>query len=303
MKHRMMAISGCICLLSACIATARQTAMQSGSKPDWKAVDAAMGRAGQDQPDGTHKFMMPRSDLKVMVDGFRIKPGFALGAWVAFREMKGGAEVMGDLVLAEDEITPVMDKLIAAHIDISALHNHLLHETPRVMYMHVHGEGDAVALAKALHDALAETKTPPQSPPAATPGALSFDTKQVDSILGHAGKNNGGVYQFAVPRAAHVMEGGMPVPNSMGVATGINFQPAGAGKAAVTGDFVLIGSEVNPVIEALRQNGIAITALHSHMLEEQPRLFFMHFWAKDDALKLAKGLRAALDKTASQAPQ
>jgi hypothetical protein len=172
------------------------------------------------------------------------------------------------------------------------------------MYMHIHGSGDAVKLATSLHDALALTKTPPPAPaPSGPPPDLGFDGKQVDMILGQTGKNNNGIYQYSVGRAEKITDGGMTVPNSMGVATGINFQPTGAGKAAITGDFVMIGREVNPVIKALRQNGIAVTALHSHMIDEQPRLFFMHFWANDDALKLARGVRAALDQTNSAKPK
>jgi len=269
-------------------------------KPSWKAVDDAVGRQGQDQPDGAHRFAFPRSDLKVTVSGVHIKPGFALGGWAAFQTMGTHSVVMGDLVLTENEITPVMQKLEDSGMEITALHNHLLNETPRVMYMHIHGQGDAVKLATSLHDALALTKTPAAAPaPSGPPPDLGFDAKQMDAILGQSGKNNNGIYQYSVPRAEKITDHGMAVPNSLGITTGINFQPTGAGKAAITGDFVMIGSEVNPVIKALRQNGIAVTALHSHMIDEQPRLFFMHFWANDDALKLAKGLRAALDQTNS----
>jgi hypothetical protein len=214
--------------------------------------------------------------------------------------MGSEAEAMGDLVLTEDEVPAVMQKLIASGIEITALHNHLLQESPRIMYMHIHGRGSAVKLAGSIHDALSATKTPPPSPaPAGAAPELGFDTKQVDAILGHAGKNNNGIYQVAVPRAEKITESNMPIPNSMGLATSINFQPTGGGKAAITGDFVLIGKEVNPVIKALRSGGVAVTAVHSHMLDEQPRLFFMHFWANDDALKLAKTLRSALDQTSS----
>ncbi len=266
---------------------------------DWKAVDDAMGRVGQDQPDGAHKFSMPRSDLKVTVGDVAIKPGFALGSWAAFHNTSKGSEVMGDLVLTEDEVGPVMQKLMDSGIEITALHNHLLNESPRVMYMHIHGHGNAVKLASGIHEALSATKTPPPSAPPAQPPDLGFDTKQVDSILGHAGKNNNGVYQVAVPRSEKITQDFVLIPSSMGLATSLNFQPTGDGKAAITGDFVLLGKEVNPVIKALRSGGVAVTAIHSHMLDEQPRLFFMHFWANDDALKLARTLRSALDQTKS----
>ncbi len=266
---------------------------------DWKEVDAAMGRTGQDQPDGTHKYALPRKDMNVTVNGVQIKAGLALGSWVAFKATsQANATAMGDIVLAEDEVGPVMAELQSGGIEITALHNHLLGETPRVMYMHIHGMGNAANMAKAIHQAIGKTKTP-DAGTAAAPPELDIDTKQIDQILGHSGKNNGGIYQVGVPRAEHITEGGMAISNSMGVATALNFQPTGGGKAAITGDFVLLAKEVNPVIKALRENGIAVTALHSHMLQEQPRLFFMHFWANDDALKLAKGLRAALDQTNS----
>jgi hypothetical protein len=290
-----------IVLLLSSVAASGQTdkAAKASASLDWKDVDSAMGRAGQDQPDGTHKYSLPRKDMNVTVNGVQIKAGLALGSWVAFQSTsQGNSMVMGDLVLAEDEVAPVMAELQSGGIEITALHNHLLGESPRVMYMHIHGMGNAANLGKAIHSAIAKTKTPDASAAAAPPD-LDIDTKQIDQILGHGGKNNGGIYQVSVPRAEHISEGGMAIPNSMGVATALNFQPTGGGKAAITGDFVLLAKEVNPVIKALRENGIAVAALHSHMLQEQPRLFFMHFWANDDALKLAKGLRAALDQTNS----
>jgi hypothetical protein len=267
----------------------------------WKQVEEAMGRPGQTLPGDVIKFGMPRKDLHVFLDGVEIKPGLALGSWAAFKRDSGGAMVMGDLVLTEDEVEPVMLKLQEGGIHESAVHNHLIGESPHVMYMHIASHGDAVQMAKAIHDAVALTKTPgPDAAPVAQPAVeLGFDQKQVEQILGHAGKVSGGVLQIAVPRTETITDSGMTVPPSMGVAIALNFQPTGGGKAAITGDFVLLGTEVNPVMKTLRQNGIAVTALHSHMLMEEPRLFFMHFWANDDAVKLAKGLRQALDDTNS----
>ena len=266
---------------------------------DWKAVEQALGRLGQLQGDGAYKFGLPRGDLKVTVDGVQVKPTLALGSWLAFSAPGQDAMIMGDLVLTEDEVSPVMLALQENGLQITALHNHVLHETPRVMYMHIAGHGDAVKLADAVKKVISLTKTPAPARPPSAPPALEMDTAAIDQILGHKGKVNGGVYQIGVPRAEKITEAGMTVPGSMGLATALNFQPTGAGKAAITGDFVLLGSEVNPVIKALRQNGIQVTALHNHMLQEEPRLFFVHFWASDDAVKLAKGLRAALDNTNS----
>ena len=295
-------------LVGACLSwgalAAGQTSAPSAagaSTSDWKEVEAAMGRPGQVLSGDVIKFGMPRKDLHIVLDAVEIKPGLALGSWAAFKRDGGGAMVMGDLVLPEDEVEPVMMKLQEGGIHESAVHNHLIGESPRVMYMHIASHGNAVQMAKIIHDALALTKTPgPDAAPAAQFTAdLGFDQGQVEQILGHTGKVNGGILQIAVPRAEAITDSGMTVPPSMGVATALNFQPTANGKAAVTGDFVLLGSEVNPVIKALRTNGIAVTALHSHMLMEEPRLFFMHFWANDDAIKLAKGLRTALDKTNS----
>ena len=273
---------------------------QNAPAGDFRAVEQALGRSGQPQADGAYKFGLPRGDLKVTVGDVQVKPALALGSWVAFSSPGQDAMVMGDLVLAEDEVSPVMSALQENGLQITALHNHLLHETPRVMYMHIAGHGDAIKLAGAIKQVIALTKTPGPSQPASTPPAIDLDTAAIDQALGHKGKVNGGVYQVVAPRAEKITEAGMAVPGSMGLATGMNFQPTGGGKAAITGDFVLLGSEVNPVIKALRQNGIQVNAIHSHMLEEQPRLFFMHFWANDDAVKLAKGLRAALDQTNSK---
>jgi hypothetical protein len=272
---------------------------QQTTSNEWKAVSDALGRTGKPQPDGAIKFGMPRKDLKVTANGVAIKPGLALGSWAAFANVGGKTEAMGDLVLTETEVGPVMQSLLSSGIEVTALHNHLLFEQPRVMYMHFHGMGDGVQIARALREALGKTATPPDAPTQAQPAAIDLDAKQIDSILGHKGTNNGGIYQFAVARSEKIMMDGSQIPNSMGIATAINFQQLGAGKAAITGDFVLLASEVNPVMRALRDNGIAVTAVHSHMLTEEPRLFFMHFWAQDDALKLARGLRAALDKTHS----
>jgi uncharacterized protein DUF1259 len=262
----------------------------------WQAqVGQALGKTGSAVAGGIYRVGLPRTDLKVTLDGVELKPGFALGSWLAFEKMGDSGMVMGDLVLTMDEVSPVMKKLVEGGIEVTALHNHLLRNQPFTMYMHVLGHGDPVKLAAALHAALAESKTPfAAAAPATAAPPLDLDTAAIDAALGVKGTNAGGVYQVGIPRAEPITENGMGVPPAMGSAVAINFQPTGAGKAAITGDFVLIAKEVNPVAKALREHGIEVTALHNHMLDDQPRLFFMHFWANDDAKKLAEGLKAAL---------
>lgn len=268
---------------------------------DWKAVDAAMGRAATAQPGDVYRYSLPRADLRVTAAGVQLRPALALGSWVAFKAHGDGAMAMGDLVLSETEVAPVISRLQQGGIEQTAVHHHVLHESPRVVYVHIHAHGDPVRIAETVRAAVALTKTPPAAP-AAAPSTEPFgiDTAQVARALGHAGRVNGGVYQLSIPRAETIRDGDFEVPPSMGLGTAINFQPTGGGKAAITGDFVMVASEVNGVIRALRENGIEVTSLHNHLLNEQPRLFFMHFWANDDALKLARGLRAALDKTNSR---
>jgi len=279
----------------------------SAAENDWAKVADALGKSGAEMPGNVYRVGLPRTDLHVTLDGVAIKPTLALGSWLAFQSNGDVTMVMGDLVLTEDEIGPVMKKLLENGIEITALHNHLLRAQPATFYMHVLGHGDPAKLATALHDGLALSGTPlgnatasvssqPPSGGAAQPPQLDLDTAMIDRTLGAKGKAVGGVYQVGVPRAETIHDNGMEVPVAMGSAEAINFQPTGGGKAAITGDFVLTAKEVNPVLRALRENGIEVTALHNHMLDDQPRLFFMHFWANDDAQKLAQGLRAALDK-------
>jgi hypothetical protein len=282
--------------LFACMTAVVVPASAPAASIDWSKVDQAMGKKGADQPGGVHKYGLPRSDLSVTVDGVTIKPTLALGSWLAFQPTPDGAMLMGDLVLTDTEISPVMQRLIDDGVEITAIHNHLIRTSIPVLYMHVGGHGDPVKLANTLHSALALSKTPLSQPaPAAPPPALDLDTASIEKTLGFKGAANGGVYQFSIPRAESVSEGGMAVPPSLGTAIAINFQSTGGGKAAITGDFVLLGSEVNPILKTLRQHGIEVTALHSHMIDDSPHLFFMHFWANDEAQKLAQGLRAALD--------
>jgi len=272
-------------------------AVPSGaSEPQWTPVAQALGKSGNEMPGGIYRVGMPRTDLHVMLDGVELKPTFALGSWVAFQPMGNQAMVMGDLVLTETEIQPVMKKLQDGGLEITALHNHLLRAQPATFYMHVLGHGEPVALARALHEALLLSKTPLGNAPAAAAERVDLNTAMLDRVLDGNGQIAGGVYQVGIPRADNVTSHGMTLPPPMGTAQSINFQSTGNGKAAITGDFILTAAEVTPVMRTLRDNGIDVTALHNHMLDEQPRMFFMHFWGNDDAAKLANGLHAALEK-------
>jgi hypothetical protein len=266
---------------------------------DWKKVDAALGKTAAVSGE-VHRYGLPRSDLHVTLDGIAIKPALALGGWVSFAPMHGEAMVMGDLVLLETEITPVMTKLLDGGLDITAIHNHILRASPATFYMHVGGHGDPEKMAAVIRSALSASKTP-FDPPATTAGpapAVDLDTAKLDQIMGVKGNPIGGVYQFGVPRREPTIESGMQVNGPLGGANAVNFQPTGSGKAAITGDFLVTGNEVNPLIRALRAGDIEVTAIHSHMLDERPRMFFIHFWANDDAEKLARNVRTALETTA-----
>lgn len=264
---------------------------------DWQAVDAALGRTGAMQPGDNYRFNMPRSDLRVVVQGVQIRPSFALGSWLAFKP--SGANqvvVMGDLVLTESELNPVLARLQEGGVGQTAVHKHLPEMEPAIWWAHVHAQGNPVEIARTVREALALTGTPPQTP-AAPPPELALDTAQISRILGYPGRNNGGVYSVSVPRKEAIRSHGIEIPANMGLTTAINFQPTGNGRAAINGDFVMVATEVDRVIAALRQNDIQIVELHHHLTDEEPRLFFIHFWANDDALALARGLRAALDQT------
>jgi Domain of Unknown Function (DUF1259) len=268
---------------------------------EWKTVEDVFGFPGDVLPGGVIRFNMPRKDLHVTVAGTEIKPGLALGAWAALRYVgKNDAMVMGDLVLIEEEVAPVMKTLEDGGVEVTALHNHLIGESPRILYIHMGGHGDPVKMARTIKQAVALTKTPlPQGGGAKESEDLGFDVAAVEKIMGHPGKVSGGVLHFNVARAEKLTEEGMDTPPSMGAGTSINFQPTGNGKAAIAGDFALTGKEVGPVMKVLQDNGVQAVAVHSHALNDVPRLFYMHFWANDDAVKLAKTLRSALGETNS----
>jgi hypothetical protein len=268
----------------------------------WDATDKVFGQAGKDLPGEVHRYGWPRSDLHVTVGGVPVEPGLALGAWAGFKKTGTGDEAvtMGDLVLLESEVELVLGEFEAGGFEVLAIHNHLLGETPHVIYVHFHGHGDPAALAKTLKAALAKTKTPPPGKAPAKPTAEQEKTfEKLQQALGQKGTMSGTVLQVGVPRAEPIRDGGMEVPPSMSMNNPMNFQTVGT-RIATTGDFVLIADEVNPVLRELHAHGIQVTALHSHMLRETPRLFFMHFWGVGTPEKIGEGLKAALSKVATK---
>jgi hypothetical protein len=282
--------------------SAAQVGPPLGPPIDWAAVDSAMGRPGAMQPGDVYRYSFPRGDLNVTSSGVRIRPSFALGSWVAFKQSGADQAIaMGDLVLTEEEYNEVITRLQQGGVGQTAVHKHLLEETPAIWWTHIHASGNPVEIARTVRAALDLTGTPAPAA-AAEPPPLPLDTVQIRSILGFGGRNNGGVYNVGVPRAETIRSMGIEVPASMGVSTVINFQPTSAGRAAVNGDYVMTANEVNGVIAALRQNGIQVVSLHNHLTDEEPRLAFLHFWGEGDPLALARGLRAGLDQTNSLRP-
>jgi Domain of Unknown Function (DUF1259) len=301
----MVVVAALTLSLSACASTsgqqqASQEQTTTSSSTDWDAVGQAMGKDGKLMKGDVYRIDLPRSDLSVTSQGVQIKPALSLGSYTAFKDMgNGDAMVMGDLVLTEDEYNKVISALQDGGIGQTAVHKHLLDESPAIWWTHIQGTGDPVELAKTIRSALDLTGTPFEESSSSESKDLGFDTSQLDQTIGHTGTTQGGVYKYSIGRADSVTEDGMELPAAMGISTALNFQPTGGGKAAINGDFAMTQDEVEPVIQALRDNDIQVVSLHNHMLNEEPRIFFMHFWANDDAQKLAQGLRAALDKTNS----
>jgi hypothetical protein len=267
---------------------------------DWKPVADALGRSGKLGNNNTaYRVNLVRNDLQVSTDGVAIKPGLSLGGYAAFvRYDNNETLLMGDLVITEAELPKVTDALQSHGIAQTALHKHLLEQTPPVWWTHVHGMGDATQLAQGLKAALDATSIGPAAPPPAQQPPVDIDTAGVEQALGRKGTPDGGLLKYSIPRKDAIVEDEHVLPAaSLNLTTVINFQPVGGGRAAINGDFILTDTEVQKVIQALRAANIRIVELHNHGLTEQPRLFYMHYWAVDDAVTLAKGLRPALDAT------
>ena len=269
----------------------------SSAQVDSTGLNNVFGKKGTVQ-GMVYRITYPRSDLKVKINEFSVAPGLALTSWIGILFMGNESMMMGDLVLLDAEEAAVVSKLVSSGLSITAIHNHLTNEKPAIKYIHFSGSGDPLKLAASIKSVLGITGTPLAAPAAQQPMA-SPDWSKVEAILGKTGKHNGQILSYTFPRKEKLMESGMEMPPSIGMATGINFQMDG-NKAGITGDFVLLANEVNPVVKALTENGIVVTAIHNHMLFDNPRLFMMHFWAVDDPEKLATGLKAALDKTNSK---
>lgn len=268
---------------------------------DTAAISAAFGRTGTAMPGDVYRVAFPRSDLRVRVGSVKLAPGFALGGYAAFKMEGGTTLAVGDLVLLESEIPFVTATLENNGFQITALHNHLLGEKPHVMFMHFMGTGSAAMLASELDAALVLTKTPMGQPkPPET--AMPWFAAAVTQGLGYNGKASNGVLSISVPRAEAIAMQGYAIPPAMGVAIGMNFEDAGGGRIATTGDFVLVASEVAPVERSLRAHFFDVTALHHHMLGDEPRLYYMHFWSVQTPALIAAGLKDALTHVNVAAP-
>ncbi|MEV8389709.1 MULTISPECIES: DUF1259 domain-containing protein [unclassified Streptomyces] len=264
---------------------------------DWQQVARALGREGAMAGDEAYNTHFPRGDLDVVSYGVRISPQLALGSHVAFvRYTDGTVLAMGDLTVTEGELQEVTDVLQAHGIEQTALHKHLLAHSPDVWWTHVHAHGrDPVAIARGLRAALDRTATPPPNP--RSPKPIDLDTEGIDATLGMKGSDDGGVYKATFARREVIVERGMALPRGLGAISAFIFQPLGDGRAALNGDVVMVAEEVQNVIKILRGGGIGLVELHNHGLRDEPRLFFIHLWAVDDAVELARTLRKAVDAT------
>jgi hypothetical protein len=285
--------------LSLFIFPLQQTPAPATGGLDTAAIDQALGRTGQMQDGGVYKVTAPRSDLKVTVNGIAIRPGLALGSWMAFKRAANNTVAHGDLVLLGTEVNPVISALQQGGMEITAVHNHVIGESPMVMYVHFWGQGAEAQLARTLAAVLGKTATPAASTAAADTAPFKGGD-ELQTALGRKGTVRNGVLAVSVARPEKITMMGVELPPSMGMATALNFQATDDGRIAGTGDFVMIGDEVNRVAKALRDHDIEISALHSHMIHGSPELYFMHFWTVGTPEKVGGGLKAALGQMKTQ---
>jgi len=266
---------------------------------DTTAIEKAMGIKGRSN-QGEYKITIPQNDLNVEVDGFKIIPPMGLGTWIAFTPTSEGTMVMGDIILTETDLKPVQQEVIKQGLTITAIHNHFVRNHPNILYMHIGGSGktdEMARKAKAVLDKVAESRGHDPASGSVADVPYSIDTKKLDDILGYKGEMSKGVYKYTIGRPdVSLKEHGVVVSTFLGFNTWAAFQGS-PDHAAVAGDFTMLENEVAPVIKALIENGIEVVAVHNHMVHEQPRIFFLHYWGVGNAEQLAKGLKAALDQT------
>jgi hypothetical protein len=295
-----LAIAGIAIVLLFCFIGASNAGHQDRAGPSWTAVEQALGMKGTVLPDGVFMVELPRDDIQVSIGDVTLDRPMALHSFMAFMDMGSqGSMVMGDLVLQPHELLAVQGSLLRDGLEITAIHNTLVGETPQVYDVHFGGRGDPVKIASKVRAALESAKVPYRISGVGQSDFMqsTIDTRSIDAVMGVKGTYEDGIVHYSVPRADKIMEGGMEVPQSMDVATSLKLQPLPGNKVAAAGEYVLLASEVQPVMRALNSAGITITATHTHMLTEEPRLFYLHLWAVGDAVTIAKGLREAIDQT------
>ena len=269
------------------------------SKLDIPKIEQVTGMKGTEK-NGEYKITVPQNDLHIVVDGFKIIPPMGLGTWIAFTPCGDSAMMMGDIILSENDLAPVQQEVIRQGLAITAIHNHFVRNRPNVMYMHIDGFGNVAKLAanaKALLDKVTEVRG--ADPKASKPDSVinTLNIAMLDSLIGHKGEMSKGVYKYTIGRPDVMLkEHGVSISTFKGFNTWAAWQGTPE-KAAVAGDFTMLMDEVAPVIKALVENGIEVVAVHNHMVHEEPKIFFLHYWGVGSVEKLAKGLRAALDKT------
>jgi hypothetical protein len=266
---------------------------------DIATIDKVTGMKGK-EGKGEYKITVPQNDLNVVVDQFKIVPAMGLGSWAAFTPSSNGVMVMGDIVLTEMDLKPVQQEVIRQGLSITAIHNHFVRNDPKVMYMHIGGEGSTEQMARKVKAVFDAVKTSRAKDPGASPSdsvVTTIDTKMLDGIIGSKGEWSKGVYKYTIGRPDVVLkEHGVTITAFMGFNTWAAWQGT-PDHAAVAGDFAMLENEVAPVIKALVENGIEVVAVHNHMIHEQPRIYFLHYWGVGNAGQLAKGLKAALNET------
>jgi hypothetical protein len=282
-----------VCCVFALFAMTCFASIPTAYADEFDQVEKSLGAKGQVQ-EGALIVRFPRTDISATIDGIPLPTAMGLVSWTAWKNMGDQTMVMGDLVLLETEVNPVIDALEEVKISVAALHNHFMRENPRIMFMHIEGMGKGAALARGLKNALSKTATPQQLSPESPQAPVSLDTRRIEDILGYSGTNAGGVFKITVARRG-VISRGLELTSSLGMNSWAGF--VGSDKRAhVAGDLAMTAPEVNRVIRALRNGGIEVVAVHNHMLDEQPRMFFLHYWGTGPVERLAEAVRSAFDQ-------